>query len=264
MFSSPWFLLLLLLFPYLIWRATRRSGPAVVFSSAAARLELPKSWRQRLAWLPTAFGLIGLLFMILGLARPQEGREQAVIDAEGIAIEMVVDRSSSMQAIDFRIEGQQVDRLTAIKNVAGRFVGGDEESKMGNLDGRPSDLVGLITFARFPDAITPPTLDHRFLVSQLNHANIATTRTEDGTAIGDALAMAIEKLESIDARRGEKVKSKVVILLTDGASNAGEIDPLEAAEMASVHGDQGLHHRCRHSGTCTGALERSLYRQGHH
>jgi Ca-activated chloride channel family protein len=171
--------------------------------------------------------------MIVALARPRKGREQTIIESEGIAIEMVVDRSGSMQAMDFQIDGQHVDRLTAIKNVAGNFVVGDEEkSKDLELKGRVSDLVGLITFAGYADALTPPTLDHGFLVEQLDQLQIVNRRSEDGTAIGDAIALAIEKLNTLDDRKKEKVKSKVVILLTDGENNAGEFDPTQAAELA--------------------------------
>jgi len=183
--------------------------------------------RQRLLWLPRALFLLALLFLIISLARPREGRQQTVTQSEGIAIEMVVDRSGSMQALDFRIEGQHVDRLTAVKNVAGKFVTGDQ-----SLDGRVGDLVGLVTFAGYADGITPPTLDHGFLTSSLNQTEIVTARSEDGTAIGDAIALAVEKLTALDENRDEKVKSKIIILLTDGENTAGELEPLAAAELA--------------------------------
>ena len=144
---------------------------------------------------------------------------------------MVVDRSGSMQAMDFQVDGAHVDRLTAIKKVAGDFVIGQD-----GLQGRFSDLVGLITFAGYADGETPPTLDHAFLVSQLNSTQIVTSRSEDGTAIGDAISLAVEKLNALDARQKEKVKSKIVILLTDGENNAGELDPIPAAELAQTMG----------------------------
>ena len=181
--------------------------------------------------------------MIIAMARPREGREHTMVHSEGIALEMVVDRSSSMTAMDFRLDGTNVDRLTAIKNVAGRFVAGDptddgrsDDSISGTLSGRVSDLVGLIAFARYADAITPPTLDHAFLTSQLESIQIETRRQEDGTAIGDAISLAVEKLDSMDKRKQEKVKSKVIILLTDGENTAGEVDPISAAELATTLG----------------------------
>lgn len=232
MFYSPGFFALLLLLPFLAWRLfSARRNAAVRFSSVSVARSVTPTLRQRLMWLPTALTLAAILFLIIGLTRPREGREQTVIDSEGIAIEMVVDRSGSMQALDFKIDGEHVDRLTAIKNVASKFVTGD-----GDLDGRFSDLVGLITFAGFADGITPPTLDHAFLVSSLNQTEIVSVRSEDGTAIGDAIALAVEKLNALDDRQAEKVKSKVIILLTDGENTAGELDPLAAAELAQTMG----------------------------
>jgi len=244
MFDSPWFFLLLLLLPVVAWRLWSRSRDvAVPFSSTKFALDLRPTWRQRLAWVPAALTLAAVALMVVALARPREGREQTIVDADGIAIEMVVDRSGSMQAMDFQIDGQHVDRLTAIKSVAGRFIQGDEKTHENEgLVGRVSDLVGLITFAGFADAITPPTLDHAFVLAQLNHQEIVSRRDEDGTAIGDAISLAIEKLNTLDRHTGtdghtqEKVKSKVLILLTDGENNAGDVDPLQAAELAEKMG----------------------------
>jgi Ca-activated chloride channel family protein len=182
-------------------------------------------------WLPNALTLLAILLIIVALARPREGRDRTISDSEGIAIEMVVDRSGSMQALDFKIDGENVDRLTAIKNVAGKFILGGE-----NLDGRFSDLVGLVTFAGYADAITPLTLDHRFLIRQLYAAEIVTSQSEDGTAIGDAISLAVEKLNALDAKQQEKVKSKIIILLTDGENTAGELEPTQAAELAQTMG----------------------------
>ncbi|QEG37179.1 VWA domain-containing protein [Bythopirellula goksoeyrii] len=235
MFHSPWVLLLLLLLPVIAWRLwTGAHKTAVPFSSVEPIAELRPTWRQRLSWLPAALTLAAVAVAIVALARPREGREQTVIDADGIAIEMVVDRSGSMRALDFQIDGKHVDRLTAIKNVADRFIEGDDESakEQDGLQGRVSDLVGLVTFAGYADAVTPPTLDHAFLMAQLNHQDIVVKRSEDGTAIGDAISLAVEKLNSLDDRQEKKVKSKVLVLLTDGENNAGEVDPQQAAELA--------------------------------
>ena len=238
MFYSPWYLLLLLLLPVIGWRLWSSSRTfSVPFSSTRFSIGLRRTWRQRLAWLPAALTLSAIGVTIVALARPREGREQTVVDSEGIAIEMVVDLSGSMQALDFQIEGRHVDRLTAIKNVARRFVQGDEQTnKKDKLVGRTSDLIGLITFARFADAILPPTLDHAFVMDQLNHQQIVTRRSDDGTAIGDAISLAVEKLNRLDSKKQEKVKSKVMILLTDGENNAGDFDPVQAAELAKTMG----------------------------
>ncbi len=234
MFYSPWYFLLLLVVPLIAWRlfAPRRRS-AVRFSSLKIAQQMKPTLRQRLTWLPGALTLAAIIVLIIAIARPREGREQTIAESEGIAIEMVVDRSGSMQAMDFQIAGEHVDRLTAIKKVAGDFVTGDDSK---NLDGRFSDLVGLITFAGYADGETPPTLDHAFLVSQLNNARIVTHRGEDGTAIGDAISLAVEKLNALDARQKQKVQSKVIILLTDGENNAGELDPIQAAELAATLG----------------------------
>jgi Ca-activated chloride channel family protein len=238
MFSTPsaYYLLLLLIVPYMLYRAlSKRRNAAITFSSTDAAAGMPKSWRQKLIWLPPTLGALGLALMIISLARPQEGRKEAIVESEGIAIEMVVDRSGSMQAMDFDLKGQPVDRLTAIKDVAGKFIQGSDE-----LDGRASDLIGLITFAGQSDAQVPPTLDHTFLNARLNNATIVTKRSEDGTAIGDAIGLAVEKLTNLDelqqSKQREAVKSKVIILMTDGENNAGSLDPIPAAELAKTLG----------------------------
>lgn len=249
MFLHPWFLWLLLLVPPIAWRMWHANRQrAVRFSSAASAWHARPTWRQRLMWLPSAMTLLAMVAMIVALARPRAGREQTVIDSEGIAIELVVDRSGSMQALDFRIDGTRVDRLEAIKHVAAKFVlgeGAEEVGRYSALDrdddaplqgGRVSDLIGLITFAGYADAITPPTLDHAFLIDQLNATQIVNQRSENGTAIGDAIALAVDKLSTMDDRRDEKVKSKVIILLTDGENTAGEMEPVQAAELAMTMG----------------------------
>lgn len=232
MFQSPWFLLLLLLLPIIGWRLFRRKrSDSIRFTGVSIARRIHPTIRQRVLWLPKLLTLLTILFLILGLARPREGREKTIIDSEGIAIELVVDRSGSMRALDFQIDGEDVDRLTAIKNVAGKFILGQD-----GLDGRYSDLVGLITFAGYADGITPSTLDHSFLINNLKQTEIVESRSEDGTAIGDAIALAVEKLNSLDERQKEKVKSKVIILLTDGENTAGELEPQAAADVAQTMG----------------------------
>ncbi len=233
MFDSPWYLLLLLALPLVAWRffATRRG--AIGFTSLHVVQQIAPTLRQRLTWLPAALTLASIAVAIVAVARPRESREQTIVDSQGIAIELVVDRSGSMQAMDFQIDGQHVDRLTAVKKVAADFVLGTTEDE---LDGRFSDLIGLVTFAGHADGETPPTLDHAFLVAQLNQVQIVSERSEDGTAIGDAIALAVEKLNALDTRQQEKVKSKVIILLTDGENNAGKLEPIQAAELAETLG----------------------------
>lgn len=237
-FHSPsiWFLCLLLLVPFVAWRLiSRRRSTAVPFSSTQPLAGIGSTWRMRFQWLPAALRVAAIVLLVVALARPQFGRRETKIDSEGIAIEMVIDRSGSMQAMDFEVDGQPVDRLTAVRDVASRFVAGDEE-----LSGRTADLVGLISFAGYADSLTPLTLDHPYVVHALQQTEIVSDRSEDGTAIGDAVGLAIEKLQALEESReqsGSKpIESRVVILLTDGESNAGDIDPMQAAELAQSLG----------------------------
>jgi Ca-activated chloride channel family protein len=137
-----------------------------------------------------------------------------------------------MAAMDFIIDGTRVDRLTAVKKVLTDFVEGGDE-----LGGRPDDLVGLVAFAKYADTASPLTLDHAHVINALNAVRIATDRAEDGTAIGDAMALAVERLRELEERgddAGRKIKSKVIVLLTDGENNSGDIDPIVAAEIAAA------------------------------
>jgi Ca-activated chloride channel family protein len=232
---SVWFLFLLVLLPLGAWLLfTRRRSPAVRFSSTAAAVAVGSTWKTRTRWILPCLRLTAIALLILAMARPQLGRKVTTVDSEGVAIQLVVDRSGSMQAMDFEIDGQPVDRLTAIKDVATKFVNGGDE-----LSGRYADLVGLTTFAGHADGVSPLTLDHSFLTARLQNTEIVTDREEDGTAIGDAISLSIEKLQSLDERRKseqEKVNSKIMILLTDGENNAGSVDPIQAAELAKTLG----------------------------
>lgn len=230
MFHAPYVLLLLLGVPFLGWRMwARKSTEAVTFSSTRFADSMEATWRQKMTWLPSALLLATVSLLIICLAGPRDGRQKTSTSSEGIAIQILVDRSGSMRALDFKKDDQPVDRLTAVKDVAGRFVLGDDE-----LGGRFSDLVGLVTFAGMATARTPPTLDHAFVVSQLHESQIVTRRDEDGTAIGDAIGLAVEKLSTLDKEQDKEIKSKIVILLTDGENTAGDLEPVQAAELAKM------------------------------
>lgn len=188
--------------------------------------------------LPWVYGL-GLLLTVLGLARPQSGKSESRITGEGIAIEMVLDISGSMEALDFQLNGEDVSRLEAVKHVIGQFVLGAKD-----LSGRRDDLVGVVAFGGFADSKCPLTLDHGALVDIVNGLqipkpvrdrtgrviNAAALQEELATAIGDGLALGADRL------RDAKAKSKVLVLLTDGDSNAGVVDPREAATIAGELG----------------------------
>ena len=202
----------------------RRQRPAGLrFASLAAAHVPVRTWRMRLP--PPAEHLApgGPGLMILGLARPQSVQAREVIHGEGVDIALALDISGSMASLDF----QPQNRLEAAKDVIGDFVGE-----------RPYDQIGLVVFASNAFNQSPLTVDHNVLARILDHTRLATELgIEDGTAIGMGLANAANMVEDSAA------KSKVVILLTDGVNNAGEIDPLTAADAANETGHQGLHRR---------------------
>ncbi len=237
-YPSVWFLLLLLAIPLVIWRMwVRRKWTAVKFSSTQIAGSLRTTLKVRMRWLLPALRIAGLIVLIVALARPQKGNEKTRIFSEGIAIEMLVDRSGSMRAMDFMIDGKRVDRLRAIKDVAGKFVNGDG----GDLKGREHDMVGMVSFARYADNASPLTLDHSYLVDKLNSTEIVNDRNEDGTAIGEAIGLGVERLRTLKERKNadgeiQPIKSKVMILLTDGENNQGDLSPEQAAELAKTMG----------------------------
>ena len=239
-FQDPWWLLLLVPLAVMAWTTLRRRrSAAVLFSDLSVLKTLPRTGAQRIKqFLPwVLYGAVALL--VVALARPQQGREDFRVRAEGIAIEMCIDRSGSMRAMDFEIDGQRVDRLTAVKDVFEDFVNGDD-----GLPGRPDDLIGLVAFGGFADAKCPLTLDHAALEEVLQSIKIPEPvldsqgrvinerllREELMTAIGDAVVMGVDRLKDIDA------KSKVIILLSDGKCNAGVADPAAAVEAAKAFG----------------------------
>ncbi len=221
---DPLFLLAALLAPLVYWLAARLPG-AVTYSSLEIVDRAPRSLRARLSVLPALGLALATALLALALAGPRTGDATTKVSREGIAIVMVVDRSGSMQARDF-VEGDvSVDRLQAVKQVFRDFVLGSDA-----VSGRPNDLMGLVAFARYADGLCPLTLDHGNLLAILDQVEIVSERSEDGTAIGEGLALAVERL------RRHPAKSKLAILLTDGVNNAGDVDPLRAAELARSFG----------------------------
>ena len=188
-FRDPLFLTLALLSPLAYFLAKR--APAVVgFSSLNLLQAAPRSLRSRLTRLPALLMATAVLLLAIGAARPRTPDAQTKVSREGISIMMVVDRSGSMQARDLVPDDLSVDRLTVVKQVFRRFVlGGEDAGK-----GRPDDRIGLVAFARFADSLCPLTLDHGNLVSLADDLQIVSRRDEDGTALGDGLALAVERL----------------------------------------------------------------------
>lgn len=224
-FSDP-LLMIFGLFAPLVFVQARRLPSVIRFSSLQLVTVRKTSIRTRLAWLPAALLALATLALSLALAGPRTGNAVSEVKREGIAIVMVVDRSGSMQARDFVRGDTSTSRLDVVKKIFHDFVTGEG----GMLIGRPDDLIGLVSFARYADGLCPLTLDHRSLLAILDQLETPTDQREDGTAVGEGLALAVERL------RRQEATSKIVILLTDGVSNAGEIEPLQAADLAAQHG----------------------------
>jgi Ca-activated chloride channel family protein len=242
-FYSPYYFLFLVPFLFLVFFEIRRKRFGVIFSSVVMIKRLPITFMQRVGSLLPFLFYIGLFLLIVALARPQSGLEEYRIRTDGIAIAMCVDRSGSMSAEDFDIDGKRVDRLQAVKKVFRDFVLGNG----GVLSGRKDDMIGLIAFGGYVDAFCPLTLDHSTLLEMLSQVNLIeppqvvrrgadlrrlrrTAEEENMTAIGDTIAIACDRLKNISA------KSKVIILLSDGVQNFGELEPLDAAEIAKTLG----------------------------
>lgn len=227
-FSEPLYLLLALLAGPVFWLAYR-SGGRIVFSSFRLLPSRAASLRARLAWIPALLLALATAAMSVALAGPRVLAGQDDIRREGIAIMMVVDTSGSMAALDLSEPTpsgvRERTRLDAVKEVFEQFVQGG-----GGLPGRPDDLIGIVSFAGFADTRCPLTLNHGSLVSIARDLALVTDRAEDGTAMGDGLALAVERL------RQTKATSRVAILLTDGVSNAGVETPTAAAELAYNQG----------------------------
>jgi Ca-activated chloride channel family protein len=235
----PWALLLLVPVVKMIANHFRKgNGSALRFSSLAAFKKVPRTTRQR--FIPLLFWLkaFSLILLIIALARPQRPDLTQGIPKEGIAIELVVDVSSSMD-ISMPFQDTTMSRMEVTKQVVEQFIGGGE-----SLDGRPNDLVGLITFARYADTICPLTLSHESLLYLIQELKIESRPNEDGTAFGDALALAAARLRTAEERYGTDddsaaeytIQSKVIILLTDGNNNCGRHLPMEGAALAEHWG----------------------------
>jgi Ca-activated chloride channel family protein len=217
-FLQPeWFWLLALLPLVMLWRGRRGPIAAIEYSDVGLAREVARGSRSRIGgWIWLLPILAGAL-MIAGLARPQRANSRTEVTANGIDIVLALDVSGSMQALDFAIDNQRVNRIEVVKSVVAKFI---EE--------RPDDRIGIIAFAGSPYLVSPITLDHDWLEQNLERINIGGA--DDGTAIGSAIAASVNRLRTTPA------KSKVVILLTDGMNNTGKISPLAAAEAARALG----------------------------
>lgn len=211
--------LLILLMPYIVWYIMRhrKTEPTLQVSTTRMYMNAPKSWKVYLLHAPFLLRILSFVMIILVLARPQTTDNWQNSEIEGIDIMMAVDVSTSMLAEDLK-----PNRLEAAKKVAAEFI-----------NGRPNDNIGLTIFAGEAFTQCPLTVDHAVLLNLFNSVkgDIAQRGLiEDGTAVGMGLANAISRLKD------SKAKSKVIILLTDGSNNRGDISPLTAAEIAKQFG----------------------------
>ena len=217
--NKEYFFLLLLVIPYVLWCMLyrKKNEPIVSVADSFAYLNVHKSWRTRLVELPTALRIIVFVLIVFTLARPQSHNSWGTKETEGIDIMLSMDVSTSMLAQDLK-----PNRIEAAKNVAAEFI-----------SDRENDNIGLTIFAGEAFTQCPMTTDHQSLLNML--MDVRTDLAErgliqDGTAIGMGLANAVARLKD------SKTKSKVVILLTDGSNNMGDISPLTAAQIAKSYG----------------------------
>jgi len=217
-FTDPWMLLLWLLIPLAVYAADKfreslhgslRFSDVHLMEGAEPSLRLRLS--QKLIYLRVA----ALFLVVLAAARPQAVLEKTRINVEGIDIVLALDVSSSMRAMDFEMSGRRVDRLAVVKTVVSDFI-----------RRRPNDKIGMVAFSALAYTISPLTLDHDWLESNLERARIGMIK--DGTAIGSAIAASLNRIKDSVA------KEKIIILLTDGRNNAGRISPVAAAEAAAA------------------------------
>lgn len=206
-FLHPWFLALMLFLPF-VWYWTRMAGKPKLTLPHIDQFSAKPALRSRLRTYLPVLRYLGLIALIIALARPRQVLKEEEVRAEGIDITMVMDLSSSMLARDF-----EPDRLTVSKETAKNFI-----------DKRPYDRIGLVVFAGESFTQSPLTTDHRIVKEFLG--SLESGMLEDGTAIGMGLASAVNRLKESDS------ESKVVILLTDGVNNAGYIKPMTAAQIA--------------------------------
>ncbi|OGX43211.1 MAG: aerotolerance regulator BatA [Omnitrophica WOR_2 bacterium RIFCSPLOWO2_12_FULL_50_9] len=195
----------------------RRKEAAVRFSSVSLVDSLPVSWKVKFRHVPNVLRGIVLVLFLIALAGPRSVLKEAVHKTEGIDIILAIDSSGSMAAEDFTIGSKRVNRLEIVKNVVEDFIAQ-----------RQHDKIGLVTFAALAYTVCPLTTDYAWLTANLRPISLGIIK--DGTAVGSAVASSLARLKKSEA------KSKIIILLTDGMNNAGEIDPLAAARAAQALG----------------------------
>jgi len=217
-FAHPYVLLLLLAIPLLAWwKGRRRETSAFLYSSVQLVRPISVLNRSHAGQILLLIRWLAMALAVVALAQPRLVKSEAEIQASGVDIVVAIDLSTSMQAEDFEIKGQRVDRLVVAKDVLQKFI-----------TNRKHDRIGLVAFAGKAYIAAPLTLDHEFLKENMSRLRIGMI--EDRTAIGSGLAACLNRLKDL------KAKSKIVILMTDGQNNAGKISPSAATELAVTLG----------------------------
>jgi Ca-activated chloride channel family protein len=215
-FANPYLLLFLLIVPVLLWWRSRRRT-AINFPEGRLLKKLPVSFAVRLQPVFPLLYAAGLSCLIIAIARPQRGLQESRVNTEGVDIVLLLDLSTSMDTPDFAQNGRRLTRIDSAKAVISDFI-----------QKRTEDRIGMVAFSALPYSVAPLTLDHSWLVQRME--GLRTGMLEDGTAIGDALASAVNRL------RDSEAKSRIVVLVTDGENNRGELTPENAAQAAAALG----------------------------
>lgn len=214
--ANPEYFWLLALIPvyfaYTVWKYVSQKRASITYSSTSIFDSLPGNYRSKLVWLTPLLYAGSFAMLVTALARPQLQNTTVEQSVEGIDIMISIDISTSMRAEDLK-----PNRLLAAKQIASDFI-----------DKRNSDRIGIGVFARESFTVVPPTVDHQLAKDMLETVTMGMVR--DGTAIGVGIATAINRL------RNSEAESRVIILLTDGMNNAGEVDPVTAGELAATYG----------------------------
>ena len=217
-FARPWLLLLLLAIPVLAYlRGKQGATAALIFSSTSPLAAIGQRSASRAGKILRTLLFVSLAIFVIALARPQLGKSLSQVEASGIDIMLVLDVSNSMLTKDFTIGGEEATRLDAVREVTRKFI-----------EGRPNDRIGIIAFGTQPYVVSPMTLDHDWLLQNLERVRIGMI--EGSTAIGSAMASGGNRLTD------KHSKSRALVLLTDGDNNAGKVPPNTAAEaLKALH-----------------------------
>ena len=217
-FAHPWAFALLLLLPVMaILRGRWGKAPAVQYSGLSLLGDLGRARRVRAGGWLSALRYLALACFIVALARPQTVDTTSQVQESGIDLMLAIDLSPSMDALDYHENGEEISRVQAVRETVGKFI-----------EARPNDRIGMVVFAGEAYLMSPLTLDHAWLLQNVDRLQVGLAG--DATAIGSALAVCANRL------RHQNSKSKIIVLLTDGANNAGKITPIAAAEAAHALG----------------------------